>query len=883
MLFNTDEVYEIIYGTTYANDPDLEAFIDAAAYDAVVTQLEDTLATPYYDEKSPYTIPLSGLVYDVEILKRTTARSRYVKVRLNMSANGASLGTSVKYDGTKNKLPMYKSYADDPTASSDSKSLDRRFYLTLGERLNVTRVSNAQTTGEINTFPVMLEYEVDDDPVRLLASYTLSYKLNGTTAQGWINSDLNGNLWTKNILFTPNAPGGRNECSLDGKLPYRALTALQTHNALFGIRLHGNSAGSAVLQITIPIPPALPSTSVVEPENHIDFIAHGETIFSMPIQWQTRNVVSNSEQRVEMYTTCDLAVAAKAAGKAILIPHFKLTSTGWTSSILTATSAQTGIAVNSARIKIGNTFFSTQATMMRVGNCTKWTEIVYQFSPSEGYAVHFRDPYITSMPEYQQHLIQDDDGLHFKGWPVTFKVRKSVFKCGFIQDPLGVGIVTIKDYDKELLDNKVEALAVGSVLLQNMVVDQGKRIEYLEAVHKQAPIDPMMNALVVATAIGTTVAPHISTIVSLIFQIMALTIRITTIISAGITPESVLTLAYDMYVTVALFRSREFSDGKKLPVSVIDFPKRIAQRLENRIATHTDAVNKKLITQYRYKLNQNDPKNKDIIIKLKPEESVACDVEHVVRPLESMRFLGSKFDKIAAKVANKTATSAETQIFHKLRDMNVLPMHNYLRLTSYTNNTTKEVNIIGVSDGYSARYGKAASAHLIGNQKFQAIKINSDGSGGIGIWRMKFQNREGAWTLQSYKSSGLEGYEILAAAGMSKRSIDTVLSMGNTTNREKIIQTAYELKSKEYLTADNHSAIKKTGILLGHGQFDVIHNAIRMSGGDFAYTLLKQNCQKVADDILLLLKNPSRKPNWMNPSVHKAYVEGLRSVNESSI
>lgn len=837
--------------------------------------------------------PFASIIYDLEVLKNTTVRSRYVNIKIPNNNSGYILGNSKHIDLTDRRLTMYKSYANDPSYSAPINAAYRiwSFEIATDNKLitkptvklfsapNIT--PTASHSDQFSTINMNIHYQDDDKVLAILGRYQMQYNVSNATARAWLSTDNTGKLWTTNLLpdFSPSV--GKHECSSQASEsnPYAMTLGLRATRIMSGFIMTESSEG-IVLKIRIPIPPALPSTSVVDPDNTLIMYAGTHTIGEQAFQWESVNVISNGQQHVEIRCSIDISLLLSRTQYRVIVPTTNLPITGWHSLIMRSKPSQAGREVSSQLITNGNATYNIFGTMRNEAGCLRWTNITLKVSTQYTEAIKHTDPYIQRSPDYNNYLVHDDTGLFFRGQRVMFKFKSDTFKSGFLQDPLHVGSISLVDYEKHKLKEDIYMLQISSKLIYELLNDARARIKYIEESIDRTQSSGIAGAIVTVISVGSVIAPYLHPLANVIFQLLSITVRTSEIIASGISANSIMSLAYDMYVTIALFKSKEFATARKIPDVVMDFPKRISNQLAKRINAHKH-TNGRPAQQLTYNLNTSKQnKIPKVTIKNNALNNVSCDVEHVVRPLESMRSISNKFSEVAKKVEAGTASKFERELFHRLRDSNLLPMHNYLRMTNYQKNE-KHINILGVSDGYSANYGNSATPHLIGNQKFQAIKLKSDGSGGIGVWRMKFTREGDEWKLLPYSKSGMDDIEILLATGLSREKSNSIIAMSNLQDKQRILQTAYEYKSREYIRADDHSSVKRLSIMLQNGQFDAIHNAIRLTAGDFSYTLLRHNCQHIADDMIKLMKNPMKRPSWMHNNIHRNYVEELRRYMES--
>ncbi|ASA47353.1 putative RNA-binding protein [Aedes camptorhynchus reo-like virus] len=859
---------KVYYTRSNSSIIDVYGSVDSAVHHIARSNLTDLLLTPYEFPTESIQTPIGEMTNDIEMLKRTTVRSRYGTIRFGSNPD-AYIHLNIIPE-VKNILKPYMLTQRYPVTSGDRLGLARKWSLSV-------KTPRLPQSTEVVT-PCTFTYDGEEESVLSMAVVT-SVEISATTqnAVGWLSASPDSRPWYDHIV--PNFSKFKDECSNSSVSSYAAVLGINTPSIATGIVIGGANTGFK-LTVRIPMGIALPGVAVATDSTKLNLISNGVIITEATMSWRAVNVVKQGSQHVELYGEVDLLSSISEHNISVLVLLGQISFTGWNSLKIIYKSQ--GVGVSSPTLKATNGSIRYTSLPRNDGNCIKWDENLINVEVLDYSNIDIYSDYVNKKDEYQNLIVMDSKGLHYRGWPVSLQLINPELRCGILQDPIGLGNLSIIDYDKIKSEEQIQSLAVSVLNVSQMVNDQERRIALIERSFTTTSPTTIESIITTIVSVGSIVAPYLGALANVTFQLLAVNMRISDMLSRGINHTTLMNIMYEFYLTISVIRvirgdqnrlsdiNRKIYDISKVATSEIT--KRFnALRSINTTPTTNQAVN----------VNVRLPSGIKLLVKETPDK-IAHDVEHIVRPLDGMKLAGNSFKSLAEKIETGKASQLEKTVFHKMRDIHLLPMHNYLKFVSYSS-THKHIDILGVSDGYAANYGSKVSTHLLGNNKFQALKIKSDGSGGLGAWRMKLEKTDGDWKLVNPASSGMTNYEILCAAGISHKQAVDMIGKSSKENLDKMVSWAYEAKSKEYLQAEQHYSVSKKNIMLLPGQFDAVHDAIRSSAGAYNYTLVRNNCQKFTDDILKLLTNTAFKPKWMSGSTHQNYVNSLENLLSTSV
>nr|QHA33825.1 putative RNA-binding protein [Atrato Reo-like virus] len=840
---------------------------EATLHHVSYSKLNEALLTAHeFDDDATIDNPFSQIVRDVEKLMVTTVRSRYGDMHFGNAGNPSIIINMIPdIAGYGSPVPLINNY--DPRLDGGVHQ-ERKYSL---------RMTGAMPpAGSATLFPVTLKY--DDEPDKIAMNGTVMCRLlvDVRKSEAWIGCE--GTTLAEGLKFEAGKFG--NECGSTLTRPTMVMHIRSSRYVVGYVFKHTHKIDRGVMiKCRLPVSIALPSVSISEKEADVELHANGEVIGRSKIQWNSVNVVEAGMQRVELQGTIDILDALRTQEINVVMLNNSFDYTGWSSVNAIADGAQTDKDYpSSGRVTSAGTV-SFIGRLKEKNRCKYWHHMTVNFNAQKYGQLKNEDALLKQNGLYAESCIITNGGMTYKGWPVTVRFKTGSLRCGFLQDPIGLGTMTLIDYEKMKLNEQMQSLAMSVMDIKRAVDSQEERLKIVEKTFEVSKQSTLKGIMTVVLSVGSVIAPYLGILANVTYQLLSASMRIIDIVEAGFDQSSIMTIIYEMYLTISVIRMMKHETNSLSTINrkIYDISKTASNEISKRIESYKATKQMDSVGLNKISMPSGD------VLKLKspPVKGVASDVEHVVRPLEGMNLAGNHFAELAKKMTAGTASVPERLLFHKLRDAHILPMHNYLRFTSYSG-THKHVDILGVSDGYAANYGGGVSTHLLGNNRFQAIKIKSDGSGGLGAWRMRMEKVDGSWKLSDPRSSGMTDYEILCAVGMSHSNASHTIATTNKDVLSRMVNWAYEQKSKEYLSADNHYAIDKRNIMLLPGQFEAVHNAIRSSSGAYNYTLVRNNCQKFTDDILKLLSNTAFKPKWMSSSVHSGYVNNLEHILVSS-
>nr|APG79150.1 Minor structural protein [Hubei reo-like virus 10] len=225
---------------------------------------------------------------------------------------------------------------------------------------------------------------------------------------------------------------------------------------------------------------------------------------------------------------------------------------------------------------------------------------------------------------------------------------------------------------------------------------------------------------------------------------------------------------------------------------------------------------------------------------------------------------------LASKVSRGEANPIERRIYNSLDKANVLPGHEYVRVSTYriVNGTKfRSVYIYGVSEGFST----VVDGTVFGT-KFDSFQTNIDANS-IGSIRLDFSYNAG---LSRWELVPWENYEF--KQDLMEYLISIMEPEVAIDDYGKVISEWYEDVAINALNKDN-LVLNEEIKLLTPGHLDLITNAIKSSAKNFEYSLIGNNCQDFSDSIINLINHPSEYPHWMDRSTYLEYITNLNSLH----
>lgn len=465
------------------------------------------------------------------------------------------------------------------------------------------------------------------------------------------------------------------------------------------------------------------------------------------------------------------------------------------------------------------------------------------------------DPKIVPLFPWKKSLYIASDGLYLNASKIGISFKEtSLIVFSFIGDPLGVGYVDTMNLDILKIQGFLASLGQQIETINEMVTDQGKRIDALYAALENSSgssLEGILSGLSMASM-------FLSPLIGLAVQGLVLVISLSEMVANGTNVQGIV----NTIINVVMFA---ITARAQIKVFMTKEPK---------------------LDQYGYMWSSTVAEVKNPISEvISNGETISVGRESALKTVQVIsRYTpisgldgkyASLLKDIQLKIEMGTASPLEKSWFDVHAKLSLVPMHQYMAVVSDDISDvdlgyTRTIHILGVADGNSV----PTDGMILGSGKIRIGEMEASSPGFLRIKLKMPKGEAGQWGVASWQEAGMTKQQIMDCVNASESGTDF-------TDDE--VTDVYNSVVNEYLKDLNltgpdagvYETADSSPMRVLKGQMEALEELIDASKRNYSYRLIGNNCQTFFKEMEGLLKFNRRPGRWVRDEDYNNYLRAI--------